>query len=286
MITLPAPLAEHLQQSTTSVAYGLKITRRDGQVYAFASGSKPVTVDGVDYLVENGIDVTSLVSSAGFAVGNMTIKTLNDGTVYREMDILNGLWDGAGYELLMFDFKNADATAVVMSAGSFGEVSPGGAYIEIELRDLRQALQQPVGSVSSQTCRSEFGAAARPAGLCRKDLTGLQVSGTLTHVTSNQSFRDAGRVEASDYFGNGWLEFTSGNNAGARVLVAEYSVNGTFMVPLSLFGAVQVGDEYIAMPGCRKTEDACHAWGNYPNYQGEPNRPNRDTVIAIKEAAR
>jgi uncharacterized phage protein (TIGR02218 family) len=154
-------------------------------------------------------------------------------------------------------------------AGNVGEVTVQDADIVAELRDLRQYLQQPVGDSSSKTCRARLGDSR-----CTKSLVALTYTGSITHVTSTEVFRDSARAEAADWFGEGEIEFTSGDNAGVRRKIHTHAADGTFTVAVPYYAPVQVGDAYTAIAGCRRRleEDCKLKHNNVVNFVGEPHR--------------
>ena len=279
MITQAAEAIAHKNQRSTSVGYALKITRRDAWVIAASTADVVLTVDGVDYLPR--LNMSEFRSAEGLAVGNSELKTINDGEFFARQDVLNNLYDGARYDLFQFDIFNPDLWGTPISSGRLGQIH--GAYtneLTIELRDWRQYFQQSIGRQKSPICTWRYGSTTRETGgFCMKDLTALTVTGTITHVVSDGRFRDDSRGEAADFFGNGDLTFTTGDNAGVTIKVAEYDFDGTFYVPLTLAHDVQVGDEYTAVAGCRKTFSDCQARENQLNHGGFPNAVNQDEVI-------
>src|SRR5690606_27690878 len=90
--TIPIQLLAHKQQGTTSLGYLLWIRRRDGEVFGFTSSGEDVEIDGVLYEGSQGLDASSLVTSAGLTVDNMELTTLHDGSVFVTGDIISGAW--------------------------------------------------------------------------------------------------------------------------------------------------------------------------------------------------
>lgn len=280
MRTQPAALATHIGTRDTTVADALKITRTDGQVFAFTSNDVDDLVNGVTYLANPGLNLTDIAISAGAGVGNLELRTLHDGTLFTLVDIFGGLWRNAPFQVFRYNFESIADGIDTLLVGTLGEFELRDNELVVELRDLRQYLQQPVGEVSSKTCRARLGDAR-----CRKDLTAFTKTGTLTHVTSNQIFRDASRGEDSDFFGEGEIEFTSGANDGLRAKIKSFAVgsppDGTFTLALPMIGTVSAGDTYIAIAGCRKRleEDCLGKFDNVLNFQGEPHRRGLNNVI-------
>lgn len=274
MKTLPVALAAHVAQGTTTLAHLLKITRTDGAVYAFTGASRSVTIGGVLYRAAPGLDVSSLSISAGLAVDNLELTTLDDGSTFSRIDVLGGVWRNAAFLISRYNWASpADGTDPVM-AGTLGDVQLRSGTIVAELRGLQQYLQQNLGSVTSKTCRARLG-----DSLCRVDLAPWSVTGTVTAVSSGRVFTDAARAEADGWFADGVLTFTSGACAGLRQKVKAIAA-GQITLSLPMLQAITVGDGYSLIAGCSKrlTEDCVGKFDNALNFQGEPHLPGVDTL--------
>lgn len=283
MKTIPAALAAHYATRETTIATALKITRADAAVYGFTSHDVDAVIDGVTYSANPGLDASQIVTAAGGQVGNLELRTLHDGTTFTTAEILGGLWRNADFLIFRYNWASLSDGIDTLLAGTLGEVEIKQNMLVVELRDLRQYLQQPVGSASSKTCRYRLGSTDKNAGgLCLKDVSGapFTVTGTLTSVTSNQVFRDSARAEAADYFGEGILTWTGGDNDGLSAKVRDYAANGTFTLALPMLVTVQVGDTYSVVAGCRKrlAEDCIAKFANVLNFGGEPHRPWLDDL--------
>jgi uncharacterized phage protein (TIGR02218 family) len=267
---------------TATLAWFMRVTRTDTTVYGFTSAQRDVEIGGVDYLAGPGLEVANLVSTAGFAVDNTELTILADDTIITVPDILAGRWNNAAFVLFRASWADKSLGIDVHKAGTFGTVQPANGAFTVELRGLQQYLQQPIGAASTKTCRARLGDAK-----CRKDLTAFTVTGTLTSVTSQQVFADTGRSEADDYFGNGLLTWTGGDNIGITAQVKTYvQTGGVITLSVPAVAAVQVGDTYSLVAGCRKRvdEDCRDKFANILNFQGEPHRPTIDELTASPEA--
>ncbi len=275
MKSLPTDLATHFAGKVTSIATALKIMRADAQVFGFTTNNVDDVVSGVTYVANPGLDVTALVIAANAAVGNLELTTLHDGTVFTTVDIFNGVWRNAAFMIFRYNWRSVADGIDTLLTGTIGQVEIKLNTVVAELRDLRQYLQQPVGSASSKTCRYRLGSTDKNnGGLCLKNLTAFTYTGTLTGVTSNRVFQDTGRAEAANWFDEGEIEFDDGPNAGIAAKVKSYAVNGTFTLMLPLYGTVAVGQAYTAIAGCRKrlAEDCSAKFSNVLNFGGEPHR--------------
>lgn len=276
---VPAGLLSNYQSDSPTVAWAIKITRTDDEVYGWTSADRDATIDAVIYESAPGLSVASFASSAGLAVDNSELTVLADDTIITRADILAGRWNNAAYLLFKYDWTDVSAGEEVISAGFLGELHPrSGAYVA-ELRALQQYLQQPVGAASTKTCRARLGDA-----MCMVDLGGWTETGTITGVTSKQVFTDSSRTEADDYFGEGILTWTAGLNTGLSQKVKTYA-SDTFTLSLPMIFDVQIGDTYSVIAGCRKRldEDCAAKFSNELNFQGEPHRPTVDELTSSPE---
>ena len=279
MKTIPSAIATHIATRQTTLAAAMRITRRDGQVYAYTGHDRDVEISAVTYIASPGLNISGISTSAQLAVGNLEFVTPLTGGLVSLADILNRVWDNAAFSVFRYNWSAPGDGVVALVDGAFGEITLRHNDVVIELRDLRQYFQQPVGIVSSRTCRVRLGSTGY--GACNLDLTPFTVTGTITGVTSNQVFTDSARGEADDVFGEGEFTFTSGNNAGYNAKIRTYTSGGVFALALPMYADVQVGDTYTAVYGCRKRHDTdCRdKFGNLLNFQGEPHRPGLDAVL-------
>jgi uncharacterized phage protein (TIGR02218 family) len=296
--TIPAALQAHYDTGQTALAVGLLIQRKDGELYGITSCSQPLVLDltpwdtlpwvltgetAFEFDTRQGLDLKTIESTAGFEVDDSELQTLNDGTLFTEADILAGRWSEARFRIFLYRWDVAVPTIAndveTLKVGSFGQTYPGRTVIRQELRCLKELLQHPVGIVSQPTCRARFGSSG--PGQCNKDPASFTFSLTVTGVTSNQVFTASAATQDADYFGNGELLWTGGNNDGLQAQVNEFE-SGVFTLAAPMVLSVQVGDTFTAIAGCRKrrSEDCRDKFANVLNFQGEPDRPTTDRVVS------
>jgi uncharacterized phage protein (TIGR02218 family) len=275
--TLPGALATHVALGTTTLGYLLRITRAapDNQVFAFTSADADVTISGVLHKSAPGLDVSSIALSAGAAVDNLELTTLDDASVFTRADVLGGLWRNAAFTLQRYNFSSPSDGVETIMAGVLGEVRYMRNSLAVELRGLQQFLQQPIGSVSSKTCRARLG-----DSLCTKALGPFTFAATVTSVTSNQVFTATALTQAADYFGEGILTWTSGPNINLVQKVKTHGTGGVLTLSLPMFQTVAIGHTFSIIAGCRKrmAEDCITKFSNVLNFQGEPHLPGIDAV--------
>jgi len=277
MKTLPSALAAHIATRNTTLATALKITRADGAVFAFTTHDIDDLVGGVTYLAKPGLAASDIVIAANAAVGNLQLSTLHDGSVFTTADILGGKWRNAAFTIFRYNWASISDGIDTLLSGTLGEFTLLRNSVTAELRDFRQYLQQSVGDASSKTCRARLGDAR-----CKKDVTAFTYTGAITSVTNEQTFADSSRTEAAQWFNEGEIVFTSGNNNGLSAKIKTFAAGGHFGVAIPLVLPVLPGDTYRAVAGCMKRVDEdCHTkFNNVLNFVGEPHRKGMNDLTA------
>ncbi len=290
MKTLPVAYQAHLDTGTTTLAWGLKITRSDAQVFAFTSASQPVVIGGVTYTAAQGLQISAIAGTASLAVDNLELRTLDDGSLFTRADVLGGKWQNAAWELLRYNWASPTDGTEPVAAGTVGEVQLLRGEVVAELRGLQQYLQQPVGQVTSRTCRARFADFPAQAGGARCGLVAATYTrtDTVSAVTSRQVFTSSTlwtAVPTADYYGEGLLTWTSGANNGRRIKVKTYTTGGVLTLLLPMLADIQVGDGFSILAGCRKRlmDDCKTKFSNVLKFQGEPHLPGVDALTAVPD---
>ncbi len=200
-----------------------------------------------------------IVSTAGFNVDNLEITTLDDGSLFVREEVLAGMWQNAEFWLFRYRWDVLLPTIAndveVLMRGWLGEITLGTSTLTVELRGLKQKLQQSVGMVSQKTCRSRLGAVG--LGQCNRDLADLTHAVEVVAVTDKRTFviaqlpvqpppdPDAQPGDplpplvqppafADDYLGEGMVTWVSGANKGLSQKVRTHTAAGvvTLVLPM------------------------------------------------------
>ena len=277
--TVPADLA-----NCGTLVFGVRIVRRDTTVFGFTEHDRaqPVTVDGVETLLSAtpGFSIQSLVSAAGVGVDNTDVYVIADDSVFTRADILAGKWDGAKVYFFRYNWKLPASGLIPVKRGSFGNFTPQQGQVKVEFRDLRQALQQNTTWVIEEACRWRLGDARCTVDLAPFTFTAV----TVTAVASAYEFTASALTQADDYFGEGFVSWLTGLNAGLRHKVKTFAAG---VVTLSEFAVypIDIGDTFEIVAGCRKRADAdCKTkFDNIINFGGEKDKQTRDDLASPPE---
>jgi len=298
-MSIPAALQAHYDTGHTCMGVALLIQRKDGQIYGMSSTGKPLVLDitpwdlapwslagetAFAFDATPGLNFSDIESSAGFEVDNAEITTLNDGGLFTEADILAGRWFGARFRLFLYRWDVETPTIAndveTLKVGTLGQPQCDRTKVTVEMRCLKQLLQQPIGIVSQPTCRVRFG--SQGEAQCNKDPAPFTFSLTVTGVTSNRVFTASAATQDPDFFGYGFLRWLTGANAGLEVQVSEFEA-GVFTLTAPMIFDVEIGDTFEAVAGCRGRRADCRdKFDNIHNMQAEPDRPTTDRVFSGK----
>lgn len=277
--TVPVALA-----NCGTLVFGIRIVRRDATAFGFTehSADQTVTVDGASTLLSAapGFTVQGLVSAAGLGVDNTELAVIADDAVLTRADILAGKWDGARVYIFRYNWKLPAAGLLPVKRGSFGNFTPQQGQFKVEFRDLRQALQQDTTWVIQEACRWRLGDARCTVDLAPFTFTAVAV----TAVASAYEFTASALTQADDYFGEGFVSWLTGLNAGLRHKVKAFAAG---VVTLSEFAVypIDIGDTFEIVAGCRKRWDVdCRdKFDNILNFGGEKDKPTRDALAALPD---
>ena len=156
-----------------------------------------------------------------------------------------------------------------------------------EVRSLTHILGQTVGRNFQGTCDAALGDARCGIDL---ELSIYKGTGEVATIRDDRTFTATGLGSYSTgWFSSGFVEWTSGANAGRRAEVAVHTndAGGVAVVLLDLpVRPVALGDDFLIRAGCDKQIATCAAkFANVPNFRGFPTIPGQETVLRYATAA-
>ena len=269
------------------------ITRTDGEVFAFTSLDRPLTFRGVIHepcnsLMASAVELSTIVG----VTGSMELRgILADGGV-SEVDLYNGLFDGASIEVWMVPWDNSGGEIPFrLMAGVTGSSGHGDTDFSQEiLTPSAQLGQRALLETFTPACRYEFGNSVDPR--CPVDLVALTVTGSATGLAipnastnaTRRIFTDSTRAEADGFFNLGSLTWTSGLNIGATSEVKDFT-GGQFILWEALLYPIALTDAYSLTPSCDKSP-AGHLQFNpdMVDFGGFPDVPGGDALVATPDS--
>ncbi|MEJ8473961.1 DUF2163 domain-containing protein [Roseibium algae] len=286
MKEIPSGLAGHLAGKVTTLVHCWIVTRSDGVRLGFTDHDRPIEVDGLACLAENGFEATALASGPGLATGGGEVSGALSSPALSDDELEAGYWDGATADVYLVNWADP-AQALLLRRAQIGEVSRKGEAFQAEVRGLAHKLEVKQGRVFAQTCDADLGDKR-----CKVTLeSGPYLAEATVASVDGQAGNEPGELIAaglSDYasgwFSGGRFEVLDGTEAGFRSEIAAHLVEGND-VRLSLWQApptpLAIGTAIRVIAGCDKRFSTCVAkFSNSVNFQGFPHMPGTDFVLS------
>ncbi|MFN3591546.1 MAG: DUF2163 domain-containing protein [Thermaurantiacus sp.] len=216
MRILSAAFQAHLDGGTTTLAWCWRIERADAEVFGFTDHDRPLAFGGTTYEPESGFSASEIRAGSELAVDAQEAQGVLTSDRITETDILDGRWDNAMIEVWRVNWVDV-SQRTLMRRGNIGQVRRGKAAFIAEVRSLAHVLNQTVGRTFQHYCDAALGDAR-----CGVDLDdpAYRGAGSIAAVIADRVFEASGIGGfAAGWFELGFLEWTSGANAGRREVV-------------------------------------------------------------------
>lgn len=259
----------------------LRIVPLYGDTVYLTDHPRDLVMSGHTYQTDSGYQFSGQASEADMAPGVLDLEGIADIAGISFAKVVSGVFDGARVYAFATTWTNPTEDEEPLGVAIMGKTTIKDKRYVAEMMMLVDALNQSVGKTYTAGCQKRFG--GQEYGGCKVALGPITVTGTVTHVTSASVFRDSARAEAADYFGDGYIAFTSGANAGLKPIeVKTHAADGTLTLHAPMPYAVEVGDAYSLAPGCRKRlEDCRDKWSNIDNFGGFSFIPTQSTYSKV-----
>ena len=280
MTALSPAFQAHLDDGTTTLAWAWRVTRKDGAVFGFTDHDADLIFDGTTFESETGLIPSEIRQSADLAADAQDAEGVLTSDRINETDISDGRWDNADVEVWRVNWADTSQRSI-RRRGSLGQIRRGRVAFVAEVRSLTHILGQTVGRTYQGSCDAELG-----DGRCKISLASPVYSGTgeVVAIRDQRTFTASGLgAYATGWFSSGFLEWTSGPNAGRRAEVAVHTndVGGVAFILLDIpVRPVAAGHDFIVRAGCDKGVGTCAAkFSNVANFRGFPTIPGQETVL-------
>lgn len=278
MKTVSGGLGTHVQQQVTTLATCWKITRKDGNIFAFTDFDKDLTIGGIVYLSSTGYSRTAIASNSNLSVDNLNVDGMLDSNNITDADVRAAKFDYADVEIFAVNWSDLTQGILKLRKGTFGEVSLGDLSYTTELRGLSQAFANKCGQICTPTCRAVLGDTK-----CKVDLTPFTFTGTVaTQAGNRKQFTVSGPAAAkpANYFYGGVITWLTGLNANRKMEVRLWDGAGNITLFLPMTDPIVVGDTFSLVAGCDHKLSTCiGTFNNVVNFRGEPYVPGLTSIM-------
>jgi len=277
--SLSAWLLAHIAGQVTTLATCWKVTRRDGQVFAFTDHVADLLISGITYSASSGYTASAIQTASALNVDNLEVQgALSDDSI-TEADLLAGLWDFADIEIFQVNYADLTQGTLKLRRGQLGEVRTGRNAFVAELRGMMQKMQQAIGRIVAPGCNADCGDAR--CGIDLDVFPNGRVADSVASVTNNRLFTASGLGQATGWFAGGLLTWTNGLNAGLAMEVKAFTFGGLIELVLPMPFAVAVSDTFSVTVGDDKSLATCRdKFNNVINFRGFPHLPGIEGIAS------
>lgn len=277
MRDIPAGLAAHLDQTSTTTCHAWRLTRTDGLVLGFTEHDGDLEFDGTVFSAATGFRASEVETGLGLGADAADVAGAFSDEAISADDLALGRYDGVRIETFLVNWQTPH-DHVLLSTRVLGEVRSSGPAFSVELRLLAARLDQPSGRLYSRRCDADLSDGRCTASVTAHPfrLTGAVIDAPdeTTLIVSGVDDRPAG------WFSGGRVAFSTGPLSGLTTDVSEHGLAGggarlTLWSPMARLPAP--GDQFEITAGCDKSFETCsQKFANALNFQGFPHLPGSD----------
>lgn len=282
---LSSPLASLTVDGATMIVKCWRLTRADGTIYRFTDHSSEVVFNTETYSPVGSFLASAEEATEGLTPGNRQLQGIIRSDKITSSDLRAGLFRNCKVEEFIVDPRFADIVGVLReNLYWIQQVTFNGETWEAELQGPLNKLRTTVGFTVDRRCRwKELG-----DDNCGINLSLYRDSGSvLSVVQSRKEFTsDVPTGNGDDYFNDGRVTWTTGNNAGVISEVKTYTeTSGVVRLYVQTPFDIQVGDDFTIEPGCDRQFSTCIAkFDNKDRFGGYPDVPGNDDTFTTPDA--
>lgn len=285
MRTLSDAMQTHLAGRSHSRAWMVRLDLRDGTVIGLTSWDQDIEFDLGDaaglvtYQARTGARVSDVELVEGLEPSNFELRGPIGEAVSLEA-VLGGRFNRAEVRLFQVNTRNLGAGAIELLLGNVTDAKPEAGQFIFEVRGQADRLNQTVGRVLSPMCDADFGDA-------RCGLTPESIAATVSAPLDDLQFSVLFAGSYADaYFNFGKVEFLTGELAGTKMEILEWTAAGLVTVFAQLAEVPAIGDTCTISRGCskaRRSDDpnvpTCMTYNNVINFRGFPDMTGTDQIL-------
>jgi uncharacterized phage protein (TIGR02218 family) len=265
----------HLNQPLTTLAKLFQVTRRDAVVINLTDHDESITFNSALYLPVSGLTASNITFTSDFSASNFEVTGVIEPDVVDYNDLFSGAYDFSFVTTSLVNWTDLTMMAIALHQGWCGKVDILNNAFKMEIVSLTQALAQKYGRYYGPLCDADFCDARCKLNIADWTSTGAVVVG----INNNGNFT-SNLTQPNNYFNDGIVLWTSGNNAGRRQQVNSYSHSeGAVSLSIPCFYPIQIGDVFTIIRGCDHSPLTCaNTYGNIVNFRGFDNVPGPDYI--------
>lgn len=236
------------------LAWAVTMTRPDGEVYRYCSGTRNKTIAGGLYIAHPGFSVSNLTCTEGPDVIDSLELTMYAQNDLQKADFLTGRWNGTRVEFNEFDWSAPDNGLIRWPTYRVSDVEPVAGAFVLELRDLRVLWRQNYTLYTGKECQNRLGDYR-----CQIDLGAWTLPFEITAIDNARQTFTIDLAEAADWATRGYIVLDAGLHlhSGLKLLVLDHATGGEITLAVPLIADVEIGMTGLVTAGCLMRLEDC-----------------------------
>lgn len=156
MKAVSGALATHLALDETTLAFCVKVTRKDNTKLFFCDHDVDLVVSGDTYKAAGSVIWSDIESSLDYEVDNMDFAGILTASGVTEADLRGGLYDDAEVEVFLVNWQSLGDGTLQLKNGFLGRMQFDDEGYNVELRGLKTRLTATIGRIVQTACRADL----------------------------------------------------------------------------------------------------------------------------------
>jgi hypothetical protein len=163
MKTATTEMSAHIAQETTTLAGCLKITRKDGEVFAYTTHDQDLVISNGDspetfttYQANGSYVPSASQTDNQMGVPNEEITGAIMATDITYQELVAGKFNGATVQKFFVNWADLTQGKVILPGYKLGTVTPEDNHFRTELRGMIDTLRARTGEVAEPVCRVDL----------------------------------------------------------------------------------------------------------------------------------
>lgn len=286
MISLTVAQQASISGSLVTICRTWDIILRDGATLRLTDHDRPLVVGLKTYYPANSLAASALVRGGGTKERDREIKAALDVDLVTEEELLAGRFRDAMVKEAVVDWMNVGNGQFLQEIYWIKSTTSNGQYWTANIDSAMSFARLPSGRNYTRDCIHILGDSKCTVNIGPLTVTG-EVASLVTDSYSGVFTTDVTTEPHTNFYYNGKLTFTSGQNSGLSYVVktCETASAGKITLWLEPVFPVTVGDTFDLIPGCDKKFSTCKdTFSNAVNHGGFPFLIGQDRLFATPDA--
>lgn len=280
---------DHISAEVTTLCNCWAIELVNNQIMGFTDHDKDIEFSGAVYEAASGFETSEIEDSLGISTDEQELVGALQSDKITSDDIHARIYDGAIVKHFVVNWSKPTEHALMRTL-VIGEITQADSLFKASVKSQTSLLDQTNNRRFQKLCSAKLG-----DDKCNVALENdFKVVGTVEKAFNSQLIEVSGLSSyLGGWFRSGEIHFTSGNNTGVKVEIAEHkaAVDGTVNSALNLWASlpqnIEVGDTFEITPGCDKQFSTCKAkFLNGENFRGFPHMPDAEFAMSYASVSK